>query len=267
MDVCDPAFVSAVAAIGAGDVAQLNALLAAHPGLAAERIANGEQGYFADPYLLWFVAENPIRNRWLPANIAAVTAAIVDAIDRIAPPSRQEQLDYAVMLVATGLVPRECGVQVALIDLLVARGARPAGLDSTVAHGEVEAARRLIHHGAEVTLTAAVALGRDDDIARLLPAADAAARADALVVAANLGLADKVDLLLKAGADPNIRSVRLHRHSTALHQAALTGDAELCDLLVAAGAARDVRDDMWNGTPSGWAAHAGHEALAQRLGP
>lgn len=265
MAISDPILVDAVAAIDAGDIAKLDALLSANPHLVTSRFANGEDGYFAAPYLIWFVAGNPIRNARLPANIVAVTETIIRHLDRHAPASRQSQLDYTVMLTATGRVPRECGVQTALIDALVEHGARADGLDSTVAHGEFAAASRLIAHGAPLTLTAAVGLGMHDEARRLLPLADAAARADALVVAASLGQTTGVGLLLDAGVDPNIRSARLHRHATALHQAALTGDHALCDLLLARGASRTIHDDMWNGTPAGWAAHAGHDALARHL--
>jgi peptide-methionine (S)-S-oxide reductase len=190
---------------------------------------------------------------------------ICDHLDRIAPPSRQSQLDYTVMLVATGMVPRECGVQIALIDALVARGARPDGIDSTVAHKEDEAARRLLHHGAPLTLTAALCLGMTDEAKRMLPASSPDARADALMVAASRGLTDAVRLLLDTGVDPNMRSRRMHRHATALHEAALTGDIALCGMLVTAGASRTIKDDMWRGTPAGWADHAGHSDLARAL--
>ncbi len=265
MQISDPILNDAIAAIDAGDVTSLDALLSANPYLLTNRIANGEDGYFAAPYLLWFVVENPIRNERLPPNIVEVADTIIAHLDRLAPPSRQRQLDYTVELAATGRVPRECGVQLALIDALVAHGAHACGLDTTVVHGELDAARRLIHHGAPLTLTAAIGLGLQEDAARLLPSADADARADALVVAASLGLREGVAMLLAAGADPNLRSARLHRHATALHEAALTGDQALCDLLVAAGASRSIHDDLWNGTPSGWAQHAGHQALADHL--
>ena len=148
---------------------------------------------------------------------------------------------------------------------MVNNGARPSGLDTTVAHREFEAARRLLFHGAPLTLTAAVALGMHAAARSLLSTADTAARADALVVAASLGLRDGVAMLIDAGVDANLRSTRLHRHATALHEAALTGDQALCDLLLAAGASRSIHDDLWNGTPSGWARHAGHHALADHL--
>jgi peptide-methionine (S)-S-oxide reductase len=265
MEVGDPILSDAIAAIESGDIATLDALLASHPHLLTDRIANGEEGYFAAPYLLWFVAGNPIRNARLPPNIVEVAVTIISHLDRLAPPSRQHQLDYTVMLAATGCVPREGGVQIALIDGLVAHGAQASGLETTVAHGEFDAARRLLYHGAPLTLAAAIGLEMYDDAKRLLPSADTAARADALVIAASLGLKAGVALLLDAGVDPNIRSMSLHRHATALHQAALTGDIALCDLLLARGASRTIHDEIWNGTPSGWADHAGHSALAQHL--
>lgn len=267
MVVRDTIFADAVAAIDTGDLVKLDGLISQYPNLVCDRLQTGEPGYFADPYLLWFIAENPIRNGRLPTNIAEIALAITDHLDALAPPSRQSQLDYAVALVATGKIPRECGVQIALIDALIGRGAHPSGLDSTVAHSEMDAARRLTHHGAAVTLAAALALGMDADAQRLLPQSDAAAKADALVITASLGLAAAVRTLLDAGADPNLRSMHLHAHSTALHQAALNGHDDACALLVKAGASLTVHDSIWNGTPSGWAAHAGHEALAQRLIP
>jgi hypothetical protein len=263
----DTIFADAVAAIDTGNVAKLDGLISQYPNLVCDRLQTGEPGYFADPYLLWFIAENPIRSGRLPANIVEIAMAITDHLDALAPPSRQSQLNYAVALVATGRIPRESGVQIALIDALIARGAQPSGLDSTVAHTEMEAARRLIHHGAAVTLAAALALGLDVDAQRLLPRAHAAAKADALVITASMGLVSAVRSLLDAGADPNLRSAQLHSHASALHQAALNGHDEVCALLVNAGASLTARDSMWNGTPSGWAAHAGHQALAQRLKP
>lgn len=265
MEIRDPVFADAVAALDAGDIPALKTLLAAHPRLLTERLITGEQGYFANPYLLWFVAENPVRNGRLPSNIVDVAGAIVDALDQCAPPSRRQQISYAVELTATGRVAREAGAQIALIDLLVARGAVAGGLDGAVAHGEREAARRLLHHGAVLTLTAAIGLELKADMGRLLPSADPGERADALVVAAGLGLKPGMKALLDAGVDPNIRSQCIHPHATALHQAALTGDHELCEMLLAAGALTDVRDTIWHGAPSDWANHAGHDALARLL--
>lgn len=267
MTILDPILASAVAAIDAGDITTLDALIAQHPNLLVDRFPNGEQGYFADPYLFWFVAENPVRNSVLPPNIVGVIEAIATRLEAAAAPTRQLQLDYTLVLVATGMVPRQCGVQIPMIDALVALGAHPSGLDSVVAHSEDAAARRLLHHGATLTLAAATSLEMWEDARRLVAAAGEVARADALVTAAGRGHVDGVRFLLDAGADPNQRSATLHRHSTALHLAALAGKTDLCDLLLAAGARRDVKDDLWSGTPAGWAQHAGHDGLAKRLAP
>jgi peptide-methionine (S)-S-oxide reductase len=56
----------------AGDGSALERLLETHPRLLRERLDSGE-GYFRRPYLLWFVAENPVRNGRLPRNIANVS--------------------------------------------------------------------------------------------------------------------------------------------------------------------------------------------------
>jgi len=84
----DALFREAVSAIGAGDVATLERLLAAHPSLARDRltapgswlqakIGGALDGFFKNPYLLWFVAEDaPVHGR-LPKNIAEVTRTII----------------------------------------------------------------------------------------------------------------------------------------------------------------------------------------------
>jgi hypothetical protein len=82
--------------------------------------------------------------------------------------SRREQLDYALALVGSGRVARECGVQRELIDLLCDAGADPAGvLVPALAHREVAAAERLLERGAALTLLAAVGTGRAAEVTRL----------------------------------------------------------------------------------------------------
>src|SRR5690349_14565158 len=121
-------FAEAVAAIDNGDLGGLRTLLAEHPSLLTERLENGREDYFARPYLLWFVAENPIRHGTLPANIVELTGALLDA--------GADGRDYALALVVSGQVSRECGVQLDLIDVLVAGGADPNCLDPALAHRE-----------------------------------------------------------------------------------------------------------------------------------
>ena len=124
----DPLFTEAVAAIDAGDITLLESLLEQQPALLRERAGYPAEGYFKKPYLLWYVADNPIRIDKLPANIIEITRSFIRFIASNAPGSMQEQLDYALGLVATGRIPRECGVQIEMMDLLIDAGAKPGKL-------------------------------------------------------------------------------------------------------------------------------------------
>jgi ankyrin repeat protein len=62
-------------------------------------------------------------------------------------------------------------------------------------------------------------------------------------------------------------SARGRCRTTALHEAALRGDVQTCRWLVEHGADRTAQDERFAGTPSGWAAHAGHQELAEELAP
>jgi peptide-methionine (S)-S-oxide reductase len=259
-------FRKAVEAVDSGDIDRLNALVAADPGLLRDRAEWGE-GYFRRPYLLWFVAENPIRNGTLPANIAAVTRAVIDAAKRNSVPTLLEQLDYALGLVCSGRVPRECGVQRDLIDTLLAAGARPDGaVLPALAHREVAAVERLLERGAARTLPMAVCTGRPDDVARLVPAASPGDVQVALAAAALYGLPEMLERLIAAGADVHgYAPPGFHPHATPLHHAVDSGSLEVVKRLVAAGAPLDARDRTYSGTPLEWAEHLGRAEIAAYL--
>jgi len=264
-----PLFREAVAALDSGDLAALEALLAAHPELVRDRLPEGEGGeaYFHRPYLLWYVAGNPIRHERLPDNIVEIARAIVAAARREAPDDLQKQLDYALGLVSSGEVPRRQGVQIALLDTLVAAGARPDGaLLPALGHKEVAAAERLLAHGAALTLTAAVCLGRTDDALRLLPAAAAEERQMALAGAAFYGRAELIPPLLAAGAPVSAYNPKgLHAHSTALHQAVAADSLPAVRALVEAGADLSLEDTIHHGTPLAWAEYLGKAEVAEYL--
>ena len=110
-EVLDQLFRRAVSAIDAGDVAGIERLVAEHPRLLRDRleapgawlrekVGGAVDGFFRAPYLLWFVAEDPVRNGVLPRNIARVTRAIIGAAEREGVESLPQQLEGAIQLVA-----------------------------------------------------------------------------------------------------------------------------------------------------------------------
>jgi hypothetical protein len=261
--ITDTVFRRAVELLDDGDVDGLRIHLESHPGLATRRVLFEGGNYFREPTLLEFVAENPVRHDSLPPNIAEVARTILEAGAQ----TDRRSMDETLGLVCSGRVPRECGVQVGLIDLLCDYGADPDGaMLAALAHGEFDAADALMRRGARVDLVAAAATGRLDVARSALPAAGADARHRALALAAQHGHADVVALLLDAGEDPNrYNPVGCHAHSTPLHQAALAGHLDVVRLLVARGARLDLRDIQFKGTPLDWAKYAGRAEIALLL--
>jgi hypothetical protein len=89
----DALFHQVVSVIDAGDVSTLENLLVTHPELTHERlespggwlrekVGRAPDGFFQNPYLLWFVAEDPVRNGRLPRNIVQITRTIIKAAER-----------------------------------------------------------------------------------------------------------------------------------------------------------------------------------------
>ena len=245
-------FDAAVAAIDAGD---LSALAALPRDVLHTRVENGRDDYFARPYLLWFVAENPIRTGTLPANIVAVTKLLLER--------GAEGRDDALGLVVSGQVPREQGVQLDLIDVLVDAGADPNCLDAALAHRENAAAERLLERGAHETLVASVCLGRPFTLG---DATTAEERQIAFSGAALHGRADALRKLIAAGVDVDAFNPEAwHAHSTALHSAVDAGSAEAVRVLLAAGADASIKDRLFDGTPLDWARYLGRDAVLEAL--
>jgi len=264
-DLLDPLFREAVTAIDAGDVTTLERLMAEHPGLVRDRleapgawlrdkVGGALEGFFQKPYLLWFVAEDPVRNGELPRNIAQVTRAIIEAARREGVASVQEQLDYALQLVSWSWIARKCGVQIELIDALVDAGASPDGNpDNALVNGNFAAAEHLVERGAMLTLATALCVGRWDDVTRLAPTASARDRQFGFVLAALNGKAEALRRMIDLGIDLSNPSADLYAHATPLHHAVCSGSLEAVRVLVDAGAKLSTRDTAWNGTPLGWA--------------
>jgi ankyrin repeat protein len=256
----DPHFRAAVTALTNGDLAGLQRLLHDHPHLAtAQAEENGEFAgpYFSRPYLLEFVPENPIRTRKLPANVCAIAQALIDA------GSPKAALDKTLKLAASGCVPRECGVQAELLELLVQNGADPAvGLEGAVSQGEEGAAALLLRLGAVPGLVAAAGLGDSPRVRGLIPAASPREKERALNAAFRYARKETAEALLDSGI-PLDREIL--DFGTPLHHAASFGHEALCQWLIERGADPAAKDSQWEGTPAGWAAHHGHPGLSAFL--
>lgn len=264
-------FESAVEAVVNGDLATLQALLRDHPQLIRARSTRRTPH---DPAvhratLLHYVAANGVEGyrQKTPKNSVEITRTLLEAGAEVDATADMYSGHYTTMsMLVSSCHPAQAGLQAPLAELLLDFGAAIEGqgsaqwkspLMTALAFGYRDTAETLVRRGARVpTLAAAAGLGRLDDAIRLLPDADALDRHRALALAAQLGHAEIVRLLLDAGEDPNRYNPEgNHGHSTPLHQAAGAGHGRVVRLLVERGARLDIRDTVWHGTPLGWALH------------
>jgi hypothetical protein len=271
-------FESAVEAVVNGDLAALEEALRRDPALVRAR--SGRVCAFDPPVhratLLHYVAANGVEayRQKTPPNAVEIAHALLQAgtePDALADMYGAECSTMS-MLVSSSH-PAEAGLQAPLAELLLdfgaaieGRGTRKWGtpLFTALAFGMIDTAEALAKRGARVELPAAAGLGLMDDVARLLPSADAEARHRALSLAAQHGRTEAVRLLLDAGEDPNRYNPEgNHPHCTPLHQAVLGGHEAMVRLLVERGARLDICDTIWHGTPLGWAIHGGGKARSQ----
>lgn len=264
----DALFRQAVAAIDAGDVASLEQQLQRHPELVRERLtAPGEwlqsqigralEGFFKDPYLLWFVTEDAVRTGRLSANVGVIARTIIDAARRAGVPDLQDQLDSTFQFAVCSPIGRDNGRQLELLDVLIDEGAstEEAPVQAFICCNEA-AARHLIARGARLTLPAALCLGRWDDVAALAQQARAEDKQVALGLAALNGKAEALSRLLTLGVDFDAFTSGFYSHATPLHHAVWSGSLAAVKVLVEAGAKLTTRDKAEDATPLGWAEYA-----------
>jgi ankyrin repeat protein len=212
---------------------------------------------------------------------SAVALGAVDAIRRIAadhpddlnrPMDRTNQRRRPLHLAVIKRRPESLSV---LLDLGADIGARDAAgltaLDLAGLSGERAMAEQLIAHGAPIDLPAAVALGERDRLAALLAADPYVLRpggrwARLIVRAAEIGSAETVESLIRAGASVHVRdrhevAVDQTHGYTPLHAAAFRGNLDVVRVLLRHGADPKAREDKYWGTPAGWANYAGHHAV------
>src|SRR5262245_20262010 len=264
----DVLFSEAVAAIDAGDVAALERLLRKHPELVRERLTEpGDwvrsqigpalNGFFKDPYLLWFVTEDAVRTGQLSANVGDIARTIIDAAKRVNASDLQLQLDSTFHFAVCSPIGRDNGRQLELLDVLIDAGASTESgpVQAFICRNEA-GARHLIARGARLTLPAALCLGLWDDVARLAPHATAEEKQVALGLAAFNGKAEALSRLLPLGVDLDAFTSGFYSHATPLHHAVWSGSLDAVKVLVEAGAKLTTRDTVEDATPLGWAEYA-----------
>lgn len=143
-------------------------------------------------------------------------------------------------------------------------------LEPARTEGFLKAATALLDAGASVegaglTLTAAVCLGRTDDIARLAKAAGAQEKQKALAAGAYNGRLDAIDTAIALGADPNAPNVGLNPKATALHNAVCSGSLAAVQQLLVAGASVGAKDGSYDATPLVWAEYFVRESGAAKV--
>lgn len=262
-------FEAAVDAIVAGDVTTLERLLRQNPDLIRARSTRTHRST-----LLHYVGANGVEGfrQRTPKNGVQIAETLLNADAEVDAVADMYGGATTLGLVATSIHPKVAGLQSALIDALLARGAaidhsKPAGnhhglVNSCLANGRDDAAELLARRGAPLDLEGAAGVGWLDVVKRFFNE-DGSLKAEATPAqmttgftwACRLGRADVVDFLLERGMEAGAR-LEQHRGETGLHWAAYGGHPETVKVLLKRKAPVDVKDGSFGGTPLGWALYA-----------
>ena len=247
------AFERAADAIVRGDLATVEQLVRADPALVRARSTREHRAT-----LLHYVAANGVENyrQRTPANIVEIARFLLDAgADVDAEADVYGGGATTLGLVVTSAHPRHMGVQNALADLLLDRGARMgAPIRDCLMNGCPEAAQHLVQRGAPVrTLEEAAGIGRLDLIEALWDERRPADAQAALRMAAWYGRRDVAAWLLERGVDPASRDP--NDGDTTLHIASYNGNADLVALLLPRGVDVNATDEVYRTPPLVWALH------------
>jgi ankyrin repeat protein len=245
-------FEAAADAIVSGDIATLRRMLREKPELIRQRSTRREHAP-----LLHYVAANGIEDfrQRTPSNIVAITKLLLDSgADVNAESDAYRGHSTALGLVATSIHPYKAGVQNALMELLLERGAvieRTAVCDC-LANGRGPAAEFLASHGAPLDFATAAGVGWLDYLkAQTSPTKKQ--REVGFRWACQYGKRQVVEYLLEQGVDVSAMD---DRRMTGLHWAAFAGHLDLVKLLLARNAPLELINAYGGTVLSGavWAA-------------
>jgi len=262
-------FEAAVEAIINGDIDTLERLLRDNRTLVHARSKRKHHST-----LLHYVGANGVEGfrQKTPHNAVKVAEILLNAGAEIDSMADMYGGSTTLGLIATSIHPVIAGVQLPLMELFLARGARIDGgfeevnkggythgaVNGCLANGRPKAAEFLAARGARLDLEGAAGVGRLD-VVRSFFNEDGSLKATATEAqmksgfnwACEYGRTDVVEFLVQKG----IKLGEIHRGETGLHWAAYAGHADIVKLLLERNAPIEVRDESWHNTPLGWALH------------
>jgi hypothetical protein len=260
-------FEAAADAIAIGDATALQRLLRDDPDLVH---ATSTRQHHAT--LLHYTGANGVENyrQKTPHNIVAIATMLLDAGADVNAEADIYGGSDTLGLAATSIFPERAGVQDALMQLLLNRGAtleRPgiAGRKHSIvraclANGRGPAAEFLAARGAPLDLEGAAGIGRLDIVRRFVDE-DGTLRTGATAQELNAGFAwaceygrtDVAAFLLDRGAP--VDATLLPNGQTGLHWASIGGHGAIVRLLLDRHAPVNAVDKDYQSTPLQWALH------------
>jgi len=246
-DSSDSKFEQAADVIASGDIATLRRLLDENPELIRQRSSRAHRST-----LLHYVSANGIEDfrQRTPPNIVDIARLLLDrGADVNAESDAYAGRSMTLGLTATSVHPEAAGVQIALMELLLERGAmielQPGeAVRACLANGRPLAARFLASHGAHLDFANAAGVGRLDRVKELVPTASKEELGRGFVWACGYGCNEVVEFLLDYGVDP---AAGTRVDMTGLHLAAHEGHLDTVKLLLAHNAPLEVKN-VYGGT-------------------